>query len=522
MTVKTVHRPTRETLPLEHPGSESLSPPPPLGEDTGVMPLQMMLPILGAMTSVIMMVVMRNGQPLFLAIAGLVFLVAVIGGLGFALTARGRNARQQAAKRELYLDYLERVRGEFEDRSLQVRHDASVLHPQPSALMSMIRDPKRLWERRRRDVDFLDVRAGLGSVPWFDVAIPPPESPVQPHDPILLAEAELISSGNSRIESMPMTVPLRRSGVVAVIGDRDRGTALIRSMLLQVAALHAPDDVGIAVAYPADRAADWLGVDLLPHNTEPELFDGPVPARRIAPSLDALGKVLGQTFTDRVQAAHSARRAGPQRSQPPHLVIVTDDHGHVASQLPISTNVPLHELGITVIHLLSERLHEPGDVDVRITLDDVVDPDLPPTAILTTAPGTRDAVDVAMRPDAVDVPLFQATARTMAAMRVTLVASRDEEGDATLDVEDLLGIVDPTTFDPEVLWQPRSAARLPARADRHRRPGLRGAARPQGVGAARHGPARHLHRRHRLGQVASCCARSSSASRSPIRPTTSA
>ena len=466
MTVKTVHRPTRETLPLERPEPDVLAAPPTLGDDSGSMPLQMMMPIMGATTSVLMMVVMRRDNPLFLAIAALVFVVAVVGGIGFALSSRGRNARQEATKRELYLDYLERVRGEYADRTTAVRLEASVLHPHPSALMSTIRDPKRLWERRRRDPDFLDVRAGLGSVPWFEIRVPNPESPMSPHDPILLAEAELISTSCSRVDAMPQTVALRKAGSVAVIGDRERGAALIRSMLLQVAALHAPDDVGIALAFAPEHADDWAGADLLPHNLEPELFDGPVPARRIASTVEGLGRVLGQTFTDRVQAANSTRRAGPQRNQPPHLIIVADDHGKVASALPIGSNVPLSELGITVIHLLSDRLHEPGDVDVRITLeaddtptesDRSTDVELP-TATVTTAPGKRDAVDLTMRPDAVDGPEFAATARAMAALRVTLIASRDEEGDATLEVEDLLGIADPTSFEPEDLWRPRSPA----------------------------------------------------------------
>lgn len=461
MTMKTVHRPTRETLPLEHPDPDTIAAPPPLGEDTGGMPMQMLLPVMGACTSVLMMVVLRRGQPLFLVIAALVFVVAIVGGIGFALSSRGRARRQEAQKRELYLDYLERVRGEFAARTAGIRHAAGVLHPQPSALMSMIRDPKRLWERRRRDVDFLDVRAGLGTMPWFEVRVPDPESPVQPHDPILLAEARLIAESCSQVESMPMSVGLRQAGVVAVIGDRERGTALIRAMLLQVAALHAPDDVGIALAFAPEHASDWAGADLLPHTQEPELFDGPVPARRIAPSVEGLGRVLGQTFTDRVQAANSTRRAGQQRNQPPHMVIVADDHGQIASSLPIGSNVPLRELGITVIHLLSDRLHEPGDVDVRITLEDGDgdgDDARPMLATMSTAPGTREAVEVTMRPDAVDGPEFAATARAMAALRVTLIASRDEEGDATLEIEDLLGLSDPTDFDPEDLWKPRSPA----------------------------------------------------------------
>lgn len=479
MTVRTIHRPTRETLPHERPEQDILAAPPSLGEDTGSMPIQMLLPIMGATTSVLMMVVLRGSNPLFLAVAALVFVVAIVGGVGFALSSRGRTTKQEALKRERYLDYLEKVRSDYAERTDAARLEANVLHPQPSALMSTTRDPKRLWERRRRDSDFLDVRAGLGTVPWFDIQLPDPESPMQPHDPILLAEADLIRTSCSKVEAMPQTLPLRQAGSVAVIGDRAQGAALVRALLLQVAALHAPDDVGIAIAFPPDHAQDWAGVDLLPHNLEPELFDGPVPARRVAPTVEGLGRVLGETFTNRVQAAHSTRRAGPQRQQPPHLVIVADDHGHVASSLPIGGNVPLHELGITMIHLLSDRLHEPSDVDIRITLGETTsrpDSEQPtaapaasqpepireeparPTATVTTAPGTRAAVDVTMQPDAVDVPEFVAIARAMAALRVSLIASRDEEGDATLEVEDLLGVADPTSFDPEELWQPRSPA----------------------------------------------------------------
>ena len=111
MSLKIVHRPTRTTVPVTAPEPESIAPPPPLGDDQGGRtPLQMLLPIVGAMTSVVMMVVMRNGQPLFMVVAALVFVVAIVGGIGFAVSSRGRAAKQERAKRELYLDYLEKLR----------------------------------------------------------------------------------------------------------------------------------------------------------------------------------------------------------------------------------------------------------------------------------------------------------------------------------------------------------------------------------------------------------------------------
>ena len=212
MTLKTVHRPTRMTIPLERPGPESIAPPPPNDDDNaGRPPLQFLLPIIGALSSVVTMVVLRNGQPLFLVIAAVVFVVAVVGGIGFAISSRGRQARQQRLGRELYLDYLEELRRDLAARTSQTRYQAAVLDPAPAVLMGIIRDPARLWERRRRDADFLIVRLGSGAVPWFDLSIPAPDSPLQPPDPILLAQARLIVQLAERVEAMPVTVDLRRA-----------------------------------------------------------------------------------------------------------------------------------------------------------------------------------------------------------------------------------------------------------------------------------------------------------------------
>ena len=59
---------------------------------------------------------------------------------------------------------------------------------------------------------------------------------------------------------------------------------VIRSLITQLATMHMPDDLTLAAAYPAERAEEWAGFDLLPHAQDPALFDGPVPARRIASS----------------------------------------------------------------------------------------------------------------------------------------------------------------------------------------------------------------------------------------------
>jgi len=460
-----VHRPTRVTLPVPPAEPETLAAPPPTVSDSGGTPLQFLLPMVGALSSVVMMVVMRNGQPLFLLVAGVVFVLALVAGLGFAISSRGRKAAEQAAQRVRYLDYLERVRVDLQGRSEQVRDAAALLYPEPDALQSVIRDPSRLWERRRRDEDHLRVRIGLGDVPWFRLVVPPAESPVQPQDPYLLSEVTSVVGRYGTVPAMPVTVDLRAAHEIAIIGDRDRGVALARALVAQLAAVHSPEDLQLALASAPERMADWRGFDLLPHVQDAELFDGPVPARRIGDSMAALGQVLGQGLTDRLQQAHSTRRTGATRMPPPRLLVIADDHGSKASGLGTGA-AQLSELEVSVVHLLSRRLDEPTEVDLRITLHD-------DHAVVEVAPGTQQASRVEFTADALTSPAFAGTTRSMAALRLSRVVSRAEQAESAMGLADLLGVDTPSQIDVDMLWQPRSPAeflRVPFGMDDHGNP----------------------------------------------------
>ncbi len=460
-----VHRPTRSTLPVPEPEPETLAAPPPVVTEAGGVPLQFLLPMVGALSSVIMMVVMRNGQPLFLLVAGVVFALALVAGLGFALSSRGRKAAEQAAQRTRYLDYLERVRRDLQTRTAAVRDAASLLHPDPEALISLVRDPGRLWERRRSDADFLTARTGVGDVPWFRLSVPPAESPVQPQDPYLLAEVTTVTDRFGTVPAMPVTLDLRAAHRVAVIGDRGAGVAMVRALAAQLAAVHSPDDLQLALAAEPDRMPDWRGLDRLPHVQDGELFDGPVPARRVAESMAALGQVLGQGLTDRLQQAHTSRRSGVAVLAPPRLLVIADEHGRQASGLPGGGRPA--ELGVTLLHLLADRLDEPDDVDLRITLDGQ-------TAVVETAPGTPAATRVGFTPDALSGPGLEGLARALAALRLSRLAVRqDAGGEPVMDLEALLGIDDPAAIDVERLWHPRSPSdflRVPFGLDDHGNP----------------------------------------------------
>lgn len=460
-------RPTRVTAAPERPAAEVIPPPPSLETSSGGMPLQFALPLVGALTSVVMMVVLRNGQPLFLVLAAVVFVVAVVGGIGFALSSRGRAVRQARAQREAYLDYLERYRGELRDRAAEDQQRALTVHPSPQGLHELVRDPARIWERRRSDEDYLSARVGLSGLPWFDLTVGASESPLEPVDPFLQREAELVARTMSSVAQMPLTVDLREPGVVSVIGDRASTMNVARAMIAQLAATHTPDDLILAGVYAGQDAALWDGFDLLPHVQNPALFDGPMPARRVAPDLPALSEVLRDELAARANAAAGMQRHARARNPHARMVIFVDDFERPASSLHgPEPHIGIRELGITIVHLLSNRLDEPDDVDIRLTVSG-------DTAERVTDASTPHSSRVDYQPDDVPPTTLRTLARSIAALR-TVDAVRPDDGTVdAIDITDLLGIRDVTALNTETLWRQRSTSaflRAPFGVDDNGRP----------------------------------------------------
>ena len=457
MTLRLVHRPTRITRPLKAEAREEVAAPPTLTDgQVGGLPIQTFLPVVGALSSIVMIVVLRNSNPIFLVIGGLLLVVALVGGLGIALSQRGQAVRTRRNQRENYLDFLEKLRSRMRARAREARTTAGLLDPEPAALLELVRDPARLWERRRAHGDFARVRLGVGDVRVFALTVPEEQNPVEPYDPIMANEADAVVTHYSTVPGMPITVNLDGAGQVALIGPREHLLSVARSLALQTACLHAPDDVRLAAAFPEAAADDWAGFDRLPHVVDPQLYDGPVPARRVAATAAGLTRVLGQELGDRAQFAATAKRSGLLRTaiDNSRLVVFLDDYGHLASTLPVpDADLSLTDLQVTTIHVLSDRLHEPSDVTVRVTVDE------DGVATITDARLDADqqvAVEQRALIDHTSPALFEAVAATLTPLRLSMSRQDEVESAQAIGITDLLDIGDLDQISPETSWSPRS------------------------------------------------------------------
>ena len=450
MSTRLIHRPARTVRPQAAPEARTIEAPPNLPEGKAGNIAMSLLPVAGVLSSVIMMTVVRNSQ--FAGLGAIIVVVTLIGTLGLAFSQRGKAQRTRRTQREAYLSYLEDLREELSGEERERREQADVLNPPPDALYDIVRDPARLWERRRPDGDFLRVRVGTGEMPVRDLTVAQQGSSVlTPPDRFMLNEASALMDRFRTGTELPLTVPLDRVGNISVIGPREDCLRVARALLVQTAATHAPDDVAMALAVPGERLTDWEWAKWMPHLLDPDQLDGPVAARRIAPSPPQLAQQIGAELRRRASYAAEVRRGLSDKDtliMTSRLVVVSDGHGEDAVDLPRPDDaVGLRNMGVTVLHLLQERVQEPGHVSVRITVDGdrVVIEDLrEPEPI--HAHGTVDEVGI---------PFAEGLARMIAPMRLSAESLVDAPLSGPVDFAGLLGIDDVADLDLSRMWASR-------------------------------------------------------------------
>ena len=378
--IRTVTRPGRTTLPVSAPPPLEIPPPPPLRE-TGTrqsVPFQMLVLLVGAASALVMMTVLRS-KPVFALLGAFVMALTVLGVLAAQLSRRAGQGQERHNRRERYLEALDEIDHQASEVGRELRRQAFATHPEPTALAVWATSRARRWERRRHDPDFLQVRVGTAEAANPLVSMPrtlPAEL-----DPMLVLEAQVLAGRHALQPDLPATLDLDCAGEVAVVGPREATTALARARVTQAAVLHAPEDLHLALVFPQEREQAWDCVSRLPHLRMRTELDGPVFRRRVAPSVGELAGLLGAELREAAETTTVCRTRLPgQPAFPgPRLVVVSEDHGD-ALPLPEATLTPA-DVGATVIHLVTDRRHEPPGLGVRLTVradGDVLIEDLRP------------------------------------------------------------------------------------------------------------------------------------------------
>ena len=471
MPVELVHRPARAVRPPAVMAARQLEPPPLLPDGRSGAGMQGLLPVAGAMGSMSVMILFRGSG--LAAIGALVMVVTVVATGALLLSQRGQAQRSRRQQRERYVDYLERLRGELATEEKYRRDAARLLDPPPAALVDVVRDPARRWERRRRDKDFLAVRIGAGTLPCQPLDLQDRGTAVQPTDPFMLAEARAVTRRFAVAPGLPLAVGLDLAGDVSVVGDRAGVLAAARAIVLQLAALHAPEDAGLAIAHPPAAAPDWGWLGWLPHLADRHRRDAGGALRRRAANATELAELISDELAERSTAAAAIARHGSPAERAARsaqrLLVVLDGYGRIATPLPVPDRAATTaSLGLTVLHLVGDRLQEPEEVTVRITVEPPTAQDGVRVVVVEDFRGEQPST-VRGELDRVPVGLAEGMARYLAPLRLSPDSYDDGSGSSPARFTELLDLPDPERIAPR-RQQGRDFLRVPVGVDDAGRP----------------------------------------------------
>ncbi|WP_433349845.1 type VII secretion protein EccCb [Micromonospora sp. CA-111912] len=459
MTRLAFHRPPRFLPPALSTEPIALPPPPEAGTGTNTSGwVAMILPLLSSVSMAGYMI--TYGRPILIAF-GVLFVVMSIGvAIAMRSQTRSSNRREVRRQRRRYRAHLDEARAQARAHAAAQRTVNAVNQPDPLRLWSISTSLDRVWERRPEDPDFMRVRIGLGRV-----ALSPPMQMSQRLDPLgeydweSLTAAKKLVSRLGWVEDQPAVVDLAEAGVVSLLGPPERTEGLARAILTQLAVLHAPDDVVIAVE--SSGGGNWEWAKWLPHALEPDAAGeaGVLPLVRVDP-VDLAGFLDREIRKRQEQIAVRRVQISFDRSQTPRmqrLVVLFTGFQPVSewgrSELLRSLlQAAGPQLGITALFLARRELDEPSRVDLRIRLTEDGHAAVEGRAELMTAPVPDCA------PDSLNIRVAELVARRLSPLR--LIDERDQVLIRDVSLTDMLFVGDPLAIDPTTLWVRPDSSRL--------------------------------------------------------------
>lgn len=208
--------------------------------------------------------------------------MTVAGGIVSVTNYRRQTKKyneQVKLRKEKYDQHIRNAVEDIESKRKE-QHSAMVLSdPETLECVRIAQERRpRLWERRPTDPDFVSVRVGRGTVD-FSVEISIPKDGLSLEEDTLEALPRQIREKYRRLEDAPIVFDLRRRQICGVVGTREQAKALIRNMVVQLAAHHCYTELKMVfVLNPADREMQW--VRQLPHAQDSERMGCYVAASR--------------------------------------------------------------------------------------------------------------------------------------------------------------------------------------------------------------------------------------------------
>ncbi|MCH9669790.1 MAG: type VII secretion protein EccCa [Actinomycetia bacterium] len=297
--------PTIKRGPRLTPGEISVTPPEDLGIDIPPAGMQKALPwVLGGcmlgMIAIMIFSGVRQLSPYMLMMPLMMVMAAV--GLVASGGSGGKKVPEINADRKEYLRYLAGLRTRVTTSAAAQVTFFNYHAPHPEDLLSLI-GTHRHWSRASNADFYAATRIGIGSEPAVDRLLKPavggelagPAGAPQPHlEPVSHMWVTKFLRTHGLIHDCPKLVQLRTFPTIAIGGDADGASGLLRAIICHLAVFHPPDLLQIRVLTDSPEDPDWAWMKWLPHVQHPSMTDAAGSTRMVFTRPDGLSDLTAR------------------------------------------------------------------------------------------------------------------------------------------------------------------------------------------------------------------------------------
>ncbi len=279
-----------------------------------------LVPLALTILMLLVSVVVLTVNPSYLLFSGMFMLGSGLATIISYVTERHKYRSSFEERGRVYREYLAAQKAELEKLASQQREAALTSDPGFDICLERARrlDPEQsrhLWERssgleRPRDADFLNLRVGVGKLPpTFHVKLAARPSIGESDE--LFGEAESLLRKYQEIGDMSVLLPLAQIGTAGISGPRPLVLDHVRSLLVQLATHHAPNELKLIAFLPQGELSEWSWIRWLPHVWDDErkqryIITTPDEAQKVVPEIYALLKrrSLERSQDDEIKATY--------------------------------------------------------------------------------------------------------------------------------------------------------------------------------------------------------------------------
>lgn len=303
--------------------------PPPQMQKPETVPLALMLgpSLTMAMTSVSTAIisltnVLSSGGNITQALPTMIMSLGMLMGtvLWPILTKRYEKKQKilnEQERQEKYLAYLGEINSKI--RRL-IKEQSNILNEnlvsQDECTERIIRRKQSLWERVIGQKDFLRLRLGIGTLP-LDVSVKYQEKKFSMEDDALQNSMLALAETPKELQGVPISISLKDNIVTGIIGERSETLDMLKSLLLQMIALHSYDELKIILILNESDEEFWQFAKYIPH-----FWSNDRTARFFASNMDEV-KALS-AYTEKVFRERPDRETRDEIISPHYVCICTD------------------------------------------------------------------------------------------------------------------------------------------------------------------------------------------------------